>query len=128
MYIVNKYNPIVEIRLGVGLYQFNSQSSTGKTWLYNCLKDFSLAGENVVAYTYNDYLQNVSLLHLLKNKSPEVVLIDRYDMYLGEFKDLILELSKTAIVLVDCKQMLPFGRFDNVCGIVLEDGKIEVYG
>lgn len=128
MFKNNMYPVQIDIKLENGLYQFNCVSATGKTRLYYLLKDLTLEGVPVIAYSYNEYEAGISLETVIGDRKPQVILIDRYDMFLNKYKDLLLELSRNCIVLIDCKTMLQFGEYYRVCGIKMTPEKIEVYG
>lgn len=104
MYKNEKYRIKVNIDLNNGVYIFSDESATGKTRLYKVLKDIQRWDKDVVAYTYGEYQEGISLSDVLKrNPDCKVVMLDRYDMYIGKFKQEIADYSNKCIVLVDCK-------------------------
>ena len=117
----------VDINLNNGIYHFDCESATGKTRLYYVLKDYQLLGEPVVAYSYEDYLNGVKLDDKI-NSNTKLILIDRYDMFKGEYVDLLLKNEKACIVLIDSKETLDFCEYDSVCGINMTKESIEVFG
>ena len=85
-----------------GVYQFRNVSSTGKSRLCKILKDYETTGRPVAGYDYYDFKHNVDL-EAVKGNGIKLIVLDRYDMYNGELADTIRELSKEALVLLDCK-------------------------
>ena len=126
MYSLNKYNVTINIELEPGIYVFDNQSATGKTRLAKLFSKYQAYGEPVASYTYNDKLKGLSLLDLLKNNKYEVILLDRYDLYNGEYTDAIEKYSKEAVVLIDCKSELKNIADDDWCNIVMAEDRIEV--
>lgn len=100
---LDKLNVKVDVLLDNGVYIFNNMSSTGKTYLYNTISMYLGDKDiNVFGLTYTEYQKGLTLDKALKDKA-KLVVVDRYDMYKGEFDAEIEELGKTGIVLVDCK-------------------------
>lgn len=123
------FRPNVVIDLEPGVYWFDTESATGKTYLYRTLQKVVSFGDTV-AYSYYDYEAGVDLAYRLRNckDSIKVLILDRYDMYFNEYIDLIEELGDHCIILIDTKNPngLEFGH-DGVCFIQLEENKIYVY-
>lgn len=116
-----------------GVYILGGSSADGKTWLCNEIDDMGTYFHNTVGYSYKDYLDNLDLRTKIKNKCgdkiPEVVVIDRYDMYCGVYWDYIKELGKHSIVIVDCKVDDDLDlRGVEYGGIYIEQNRIEVIG
>ena len=109
-----------------GIFVFDNLSAMGKTYLLNVFNTV-VANEAVVGYTYGDYKK-----HSIDKdfcKSRQVILFDRYDRYRNVYDDLINELSRDRIILVDCKNVAKLVNFDyEYCFIELGRNKIEVYG
>ena len=99
---LDEYNIKVDVQLENGIYRFTNQSSTGKSYLYNTMSMYLKGKVPVFGINYTDYLKGVNLNKAVKNRARLVVL-DRYDMYKGEFDREINELCKNGIVLIDCK-------------------------
>lgn len=78
-----EYNaiPKIVINLPAGLYFFDFESATGKTYLYSLLSERMDAGDKVITYTYSDFVRGFSLLHLVKTKSCKLLMVDRFDMF-----------------------------------------------
>jgi hypothetical protein len=85
-----------------GVYTFQEDSATGKTWLCETLKKYRGFGDLVDGYSYSDYIRGYRIKDLI-GKGLKLVVLDRYDMYNGEMTDEIVELSKECLVLIDCK-------------------------
>ena len=127
MFKIIEYKPEVIINLENGLYQFDSETATGKTRLCELLREYNRAGLPVVAYSYTDWSLGLDLISVVNKFKPKVLMIDRYDMFIGEYSDFLESIQDEIIVMIDCKDMLPFGEYDKVCGIKFTPDKIEVY-
>lgn len=128
MFVIDKYSPAIFVNLENGVYQFDCYSATGKTRLYELLKEYNRAGESVVAYSYNDWSLGLDLKSVLSRFTPKLIMIDRYDMFNTEYHKELEDAGRSSIVLIDSKEMLKFGEYDNGCGIKLQPDRIEVYG
>lgn len=139
MYTNNSFQTDINIQLNNGLYIFEGESATGKTRLFNELRNIQKyeqserLKESIVTYTYNDYLlYNVTLEDILKkyeNEKLEVIILDRYDMYGSEeYIDSLVKISKDSIILVDCKSIDKFSNCtdDNICFIEMDETSITV--
>ncbi len=126
MYTCDKYNVNIRIELENGLYIFNNQASIGKTRLCKTLKELRRLNEPVIGYTYGDDKLGIILTELILDVKPIVIMLDRYDMYNGEFNDKILEWAKYSIVLIDCKGDLNIAVNADWCTIEMGPQKIEV--
>lgn len=124
MYKNEEYRPIINIDLDKGVYIFDSESATGKTYLCKQLKKLQAYGEPVISFTYDDILRRTNLNDI--DKQYEVIMLDRYDLYREEGQGLINKFKDESIILVDCK----IGYIDNIdseiCYIELTDNNIEV--
>lgn len=125
MYRIDRYDVTVEVDLGNGLYVFNPRSATGKSYLANVLRRYRRFGEPVNAYTFDDYLNKVTLEDATGGGSCKLLVVDRYDMYYGAYMSELLKLSKHCIVLVDVKSPSALWK-NNICGILLKEGCILV--
>ena len=116
----------ITVDLVPGIYYFTSESGTGKTFLCELLKKLQRQGEKVDGYTYEDKENGRNLPDYLKTMDLDVVMIDRYAMYNGEFAEYIIELSERAVVLIDCKTEPLLIHDYETCFIELRDGSIGV--
>ncbi len=86
----------IEIDLKPGIYLFERESATGKTYLYRKLRSLIELGENVFAVTYNYWINSKeSYIKSLKNQLYDVVMFDRFNLYYENMDDLLLRQSKT---------------------------------
>jgi hypothetical protein len=128
-YRYDKGSTKVNIDLDAGLYCFEMESATGKTRLYKRLKELQIQGEPVVSYSYNDYMYGVDLKELLgKHPEAKVVMVDRYDMFKGLYKDIIVERSKSSTVLIDYKANKYLDESEETCFIEMTANSITVEG
>lgn len=130
MYVSKSYMTQIKIDLPNGLWVFDSESATGKTRLFSCLRDLCLLGEPVVSFTYSDFALGLDLDKVLTSAprgTKVIIILDRYDMYADKGHDAISEWAKHAIVLLDCKQGYPASADDNICFIEMTEDSIEVH-
>lgn len=126
MYKNNKYDVKINIDLENGIYIFNEKSATGKTRLCKELKELRKLGEPVIGYTYGDDKLGINLLSITNKVKPKVLMLDRYDMYNGDFDNNIIAWSKDAIILIDCKAGLKTAIDTDWCTIEMNSQEIEV--
>lgn len=107
MNIKEHISPVdVSIEIGKpGVYVFLSSSGLGKTFLANLLKTLEDPGIYIVTYDNRESIQRAMLEDIKRNKY-ELVFLDRYDMYASsEYNDVINDISRDTIVLVDAKNV-----------------------
>lgn len=126
MYINDKYSIMIHIKLGNGLYVFDSEASTGKTRLFKELRKHQTYGEAISTYTYNDKLLGHRIEDALIPNKYKVIMLDRYDQYEGDGAELINECAKTCIILIDCKESFSASTEDKWCTIKMSAKLIEV--
>lgn len=104
IYDGKQYYPKLSIELEPGVYVFRPISASGKTFIHHTLKDVARKYDTV-AYTYDDYLDDISLEHKINrcNGIPKVIMLDRYDMYIGKCDDVIEKYKNKSIILLDIK-------------------------
>ena len=127
-----RYNsvPSVIINAEPGIYTFEAESGTGKTFLFSMLCSASDIGLPVVTYTYSDYLRGVNLTEQISLRKPELIMLDRYDRYRFDEKIIraIDQASETAVVLIDLKNLIEYPLFVDYAGIDFTPTEIEVTG
>lgn len=130
MYLFEKSVPAVRINLDNGIYVFECESATGKSYLAERLHELRSIGERVDSFSFPDVTKfggpgpalngvDFSMSDLC------VILFDRYDQYVGAFTDMINALKDTCIVLVDCKEDTGL-NVTGWCNIALSASEIEV--
>lgn len=122
--------PEVHIRLSNGIYVFQKESGAGKSYLAERLHALRSVGEPVDSFSFSDLKKFGSPEEALSGvdftlRELKVVLFDRYDMYVGKFTEDLQALSKTCVVLVDCKGLSELGPVD-MCNISFNKTRIEV--
>ena len=118
----------VNINLNNGVYQFDCDSATGKTRLYDVIKSYQYDGYNVTSYSYNDLQDGLDLEDVVNRIQPSLLMIDRYDMFPDMYHDVIEKFASKCIILIDSKEILSFGEYYLSCGIKMTPTDIEVYG
>lgn len=116
----------ISINLENGVYQFCCESATGKTRLYDSIKSYQHAGYNVTAYSYTDLQDGLNLEEVINRIRPQLLLIDRYDMFSDMYHESILRVSENCIVLIDSKDVLTFSDYYTTCEINMTPTTIEV--
>lgn len=128
MYRNDRFRPSVVLDLPNGIYVFANASSVGKTRLFVALREVQVVDGDVLTYTQMDSRLGLRLKDVLaENPGRKVLMLDRYDMYLGVCKKKIVEYAKDAIVLVDCKSSdFWFTEEDKRCFLKMTPDLIEV--
>lgn len=115
----------IKVELQNGIYQFTSLSATGKTRLRKCILQLHSIYPQVTAYSYEDFTRGVDL-ETIVSRDTKLLVIDRYDMYNTSFHDVINELSKRMIILIDSKSNIYFTDDITPCIIKMTESSIEV--
>lgn len=115
----------LKINLSNGIYEIYPESGTGKTYLYNYLRELPNGEYPVFAITLNDFNVQKNIEIPLDRK---LYLFDRYDMYNGKFIKEMEYLRDKAIVLVDVKTLIDglTGCIDT-CEIQFTSNTFEVF-
>lgn len=94
----------VDIQLENGIYVFLPYSATGKTYLMKQLEYCRGLEDNVIAYTYSDLRRGLSLQASIDalEANPDVIMLDRYDLYSTEFWGIINKYKSSSIILLNC--------------------------
>lgn len=117
-------NRKVNIDLEPGLYEFNAVSATGKTLLLKMVK--SIGDKKKIAITYHDMMLGIDLRNIVASFQPELLILDRFDLY-DDKSDVLKSLKNIgAIVLVDYKTQRNFCDFDDTCFVTLTEDSLEV--
>ena len=118
MYSLSYIGVDVEIHLEPGIYQLDTDSKSGKTWLCNILKgrsdNFDEARGVEVGYSYSDFLSGVKL----ELENARLAVLDRFALYGKEdsIREEIRAHKDTCIILIDIKETddiieNPYGAF-----------------
>lgn len=107
MYSFEKGVPYVTIALDNGIYVFDCESATGKSYLADRLHLLRGIGEPVDSFSFPDVLKFGDPGTALSGADfsigeLKVILFDRYVQYAGRFTDIINGLKQSCIVLVAC--------------------------
>lgn len=116
-------NRKVSIDLEPGLYDIYSASATGKTLLLKMIK--SIGDEKKLAVTYHDILMGLDLERVIE-KHPELLMLDRFDLYDGNIEALEKLKKMDCVTLVDYKTQRKFCDFDDTCFMTLTEECLEV--
>ena len=124
-----KGNPSVYIDENIknGKYILDSNSSTGKTYLYKTLNNMRQLNENVVGYSYIDFLNKGDLVSILRNEKPKVVMIDRYNRFYTDkrINDALQEYTD-GIVLISFKGNINPLPYTGDAEVILDKDVIKV--
>lgn len=124
MFKLSSLYPEVEIKLDNGVYRFIEDSALGKTYLLSVIKAV-MVSDDVIGFSYSDFIANG--IHYESCVGKRVIMFDRYDMYAGNFKDIILGLKDSSIILLDCKYRSYLDIKMETCDIELSENRIEVF-
>ena len=124
MYELNKKPMAVHVKLQNGIYFPIIESAVGKTYLYTLLQEYG--GTEALAFTYQDSVLGVDVESVIRQNNPKLILFDRYDLYCGQYRDVINEFSQKAIIILDCKNGQVHGVKVGWCQFILAEHLIEV--
>lgn len=128
------WNVKIDINADNGVYLLGSQSATGKTWLYNELDKMGKRYMDTVGYSYTDLNETMEskIKNICHDRTPKVIMIDRYDMLDADKKKDVLDTMEkyrsTSIILIDAKKRegLNGKNIDDFAGLLLGKKTIEV--
>jgi tRNA A37 threonylcarbamoyladenosine biosynthesis protein TsaE len=130
MYTSKKVTPKIVINLKPGIYIFEGESGTGKSYLAKTLHRYRALKEPVDSFTYDDAVKTSLESYLNGNdfsmNDLKVVMLDRYDLYTRKFNSTIEDLAKHCIVLIDCKGPTYIHDDGDSCSIIFDEKTIEV--
>ena len=106
MWIFDRKPVKLVIDMEPGLYNFENNSGTGKSYLTFLCKQYNRLGEPVDGYDYPDFEEGRKVPSDVK-----LLVVDRYDMFMRQIDKEIFALSEKAIVIVDAKTAV----FSNIC-------------
>lgn len=116
----------VNINLKNGVYAFDSESATGKTFLYKLLTSYKQLNDNVITISYNNV--DADIIDMLSGSANKIILADRYDLYCENDLSLALfSAGKSNIVLLDIKEWNRLPICPAMADIELQDGGIYIY-
>ena len=116
----------ITFHLEKGVYVFPPISATGKTYLAKLVRYSCTAGARVFSYSYTDYYIGLPIAKAFDSEKYDVVILDRYDMYVGEGLAEMKDFSRNGLVLVDCKSEY-LDSCSEICLIALKKDSIDVY-
>ncbi len=116
-------NRKVSINLEPGLYNFHSDSATGKTLLVKMVK--SIGEKDMVAITYHDIIMGIDLNKIISG-NPKLLILDRFDLYDEESVKLEALRDADCVTIVDYKTERRFCDFDDTCFVTLDRNQLEV--
>lgn len=111
----------VDIQLKEGVYVYDNESGTGKSFLAKLLRSYSLLHDDVLVMDYDNFDMDK-----LRGSRAVLTVIDRGSLFLTENINEIVN-SLPGIVLIDAKSMISReGLFYDDCSILLEQGGVTV--
>ena len=101
-------DPRVEIHCEPGFYSF-TEGTSGKTYLAKLIAQAAEQGLPYVTYSYADYIRGADLAAVCGRVQPELVFVDRYDMFSDDpaIQAQIQNLAQDSVVLADLKSSNP---------------------
>lgn len=116
----------INISLNPGVYLFDSWSGSGKSYLCDFIHKYPDLFYNrcqVITYGHKDVISEEKIIEL----SPDILILDRYDLYAPKYVDLINQLAPTSAVLLDLK--VPRYKFPfeyRIADIIYEDNHLDI--
>ena len=110
-----------------GLYVFQSESGTGKTYLYKIINLCRHWGRPVSAYSCDDLSKGLRPLDICK-PTDRIVMFDRYDMYAGQFDEEIRLLAEKTSVFLDTKTAAGLPMRYCLCTLHFEPNSFRIVG
>lgn len=103
--IYNIRNIEVNISLEPGIYIFEPDSGTGKSYLCKLLHDLNKIGENVLSITLDEWEDNKdNLINKITSNDYDVIMFDRFGLYADSAVDAVKGIDSTkCVVLIDTK-------------------------
>ena len=103
MFSITNYYPNIIINKTNGIYTFDTESATGKTYLATLINRYR-ANYNIRSFTYSDILLDKdTIITFLQNNIYDLVMFDRADLYPDFFKEYTQLITKHKLVLIDSK-------------------------
>lgn len=118
--------PLIQINLENGIYLFDNKSGIGKTYLFKLLNVIS-SRTDFLCLTLSNYFLVNDLVNVCKSRNVKVIILDRYDLYINQFSEELLQLKDNVIILVDCKHPDKLSFDSGNCGINFTEDKLEVF-
>ena len=120
--IVSK-DPHIEVNLPNGMYVFDNLSGTGKTYLYQIVRQLSSMPELRVTAC-----RNVEEFNSMAADTAKLVVVDRYDLWGDDsMSERLASISENAVVLVDAKTFLTGAvERSDLCTIHVDDGRMVI--
>lgn len=103
--IYNIRNIEVNIALEPGIYIFEQNSGTGKSYLCKLLHDLNKIGENVLSVTLDEWEENKSnIINKITSNAYDVIMFDRFGLYADSAVDTVKGIDSTkCVVLIETK-------------------------
>lgn len=119
----------VTVDLPYGVYTFDENGATGKTYLKKLLEEDSKFNNDILALDIRDVDIEVRLQEVVDRKTdPTLIIIDRYGVNAEVLKYYVgLINAKNKVILLDAKSTSEVPRGTSVCQIELVPGGIRVY-
>ncbi len=106
MISINSVSYSLNINLNNGLYEFLSQSGTGKSYLSSVIiPQYRNAGYRFYSVTYEAGLTDAQYIEQIKARLPlDLLVVDRYDLYESKtLNEFLISIADSCIILIDSK-------------------------
>lgn len=120
-------NKGIRIQLNNGVYVFDSESATGKTYLWSMLKGLT-SRDDIMCISYPEAKMIKSLYDVDGIENVHLIFLDRYDMYSPKYNQEIEQLASHCSILLDCKQCENYEGQVEYCTIKMTRHSLEVVG
>lgn len=103
MFSITDCYPNIIIHKPDGVYTFDTESATGKTYLASLINRYRIY-YNIRSFTYSDIQLDLNTVILfLQHNVYDLVMFDRADLYPDFFKEFTQLITKHKLVLIDSK-------------------------
>lgn len=120
-------NKDIRIQLNNGVYVFDSESATGKTYLWSMLRGLT-SRNDIMCISYPEAKMIKSLYSIDDIENVRLVFLDRYDMYSPKYSHEIKQLASHCSILLDCKQCENYEGPVEYCTLKMTRDSLEVVG
>ena len=104
-----------------------NQSICQSVWTHLSSIKLIATETKALGFTYSDIQVGIDVAKVIKRNKPEIILFDRYDLYVDKYHEVINEVKEFTIIILDCKVKEIQGvEITDYCHFNLGEHKIEV--
>ena len=117
----------IRLQLNKGVYIFDCESATGKTYLWDMLRTLT-SRDDIRCISYPESKLLKSLYDIDNIENVNLIFLDRYDMYSPKYQEEIKQLASSCSILMDCKQCENYEGRVEYCTIKMTRDSLELVG